>query len=177
MVIRCWKQEDVTLFREAVEASSAELAEFTPWVLPDPSNPLSLDERLAGFIEKFAAGEMFAYGLFDREETRVLGGAGLFARVGPDALEIGYWTRSEMTGVGYATETARALTDAAFNACCVSRTEIRCETRNVASAAVPRRLGYVLRETIQEESRIPGNPPVDLIVFEMHAESYKGAAP
>jgi RimJ/RimL family protein N-acetyltransferase len=172
LVLRAWVQEDVPLLREALHASADELGKWTPWVLPDPANPNALDERIAGFRAKFDTGEMFGYGVFDNAD-RLVGGAGLFARIGPDALEIGYWTHSAAAGRGYATEVARALNAAAFEECGVARVEIHCEPGNVASAAIPRRLGFRLRETIQAEARIAGNPPVELLIFEMIEAEYR----
>src|SRR5688500_1361312 len=104
MIVRCWEPHDVAALAEAIDASRDALTRWTPWVVPDPDDPDALNARLTMFREKFAAGEMFAYGMFDPAESRVLGGAGLFARVGPDALELGYWTRSDLSGRGYASE-------------------------------------------------------------------------
>jgi len=61
--------------------------------------------------------------------------------------EIGYWVRSDRTGRGYATAAARALTRAALQASpLVHRVQIRCDPANLASAAIPPKLGYRLDE-------------------------------
>ncbi len=54
--------------------------------------------------------ETIVYGIFDSNETVVLGGSGLHTRIGPGALEIGYWVQADHIGKGYATEVCAALT-------------------------------------------------------------------
>ena len=77
-----------------------------------------------------------------------MGGFGLHDRRGPGILEIGYWVRSDRTGRGYATAAAWALTGVAFDWFpLINRIEIRCDPANVASAAIPPKLGYRLDGT------------------------------
>jgi len=60
-------------------------------------------------------------------------------------VDIGYWIRSDRTGMGYATAAAKALTEAAFTLVPgVERVEIHMDRANEASAAVSRKLGYRL---------------------------------
>ncbi len=82
----------------------------------------------------------------DRESAPggVLGMFGLHSRVGPGALEIGYWVDAAHTGRGIATAGAAALTAAALALPGIERVEIHCDEANLASAAVPRKLGYRL---------------------------------
>ena len=95
----------------------------------------------------------FGYGLFEPAAATadsaisggaVVGGAGLHARLGPRALEIGYWVHVDRINRGYATAAASALTAAALALPNVERVEIHCDEANVRSAAVPRKLGYRL---------------------------------
>ena len=76
----------------------------------DPSELPVIEERLARFQAEFRAGANWACGIFLRSSGEVLGGVSLLARIGPGALELGYWLRNECTGRGYATEAAAALT-------------------------------------------------------------------
>ena len=69
---------------------------------------------------------------------------GLHGRIGPGALEIGYWVGEGHTGRGLATAGARALAEAALALPGVGRVEIHCDEANTASAAVPRKLGFRL---------------------------------
>jgi RimJ/RimL family protein N-acetyltransferase len=85
----------------------------------------------------------FQYAMIDAEQ-RIVGGAGLHARLGPGMMEIGYWVGEPFINRGYATAAAAALTQAAFQLGGVRQVEIRCDQANVRSAAVPRKLGYNL---------------------------------
>jgi len=69
-------------------------------------------------------------------------------------IEIGYWIRVDETGRGYASEAARAAFELASGLPHVSRLTIRCDERNVPSAAIPRRLGFRLASTTFEADRL-----------------------
>ena len=53
---------------------------------------------------------------------------------------------------GVATETAAALTRVGFEFLALDRMEIHCDVRNVRSAAVPRKLGYVHDATLRRRA-------------------------
>jgi RimJ/RimL family protein N-acetyltransferase len=74
----------------------------------------------------------------------VLGMIGLHRRVGPRAIEIGYWTHVAHAGRGYMTAAVTAVTEAAAALDDVDRVEIHTDEANLRSAAIPRRLGYRL---------------------------------
>lgn len=93
----------------------------------------------------------------------VVGAFGLHGRVGPGALEIGYWVGAEHVGRGIATTAARALTEAALALPGIERVEIRCDRANTASAAVPRRLGYRLDREIGVAVRAPAETGRQLV--------------
>lgn len=133
-------------------ASDAHLRRWTPWVVDGKVAGQSLDERLAHHAEAFAAGAEWVYGIFAPVTREVLGGCGLYPRVGPRAVEIGYWLSSAATGRGLATHAARALTRVAFASPDIDAVEIRCDPGNDASARVPHRLGYRIDGTQAESS-------------------------
>jgi RimJ/RimL family protein N-acetyltransferase len=157
LVLRAWRREDAAALKRALEASVDHLRVWTPWVADDAS---ATEEETAGrlgrFRESFFAGGDRLYGIFPPDEREVFGGVGLYARVGPNALELGYWLRADATGRGYATEAARALTRAAFAHFAAERVEIHCDPDNAASAAVARRLGYRHVATLRETERVDG---------------------
>jgi RimJ/RimL family protein N-acetyltransferase len=104
LVLRCWRREDAALLKEAVDSSLEELQRWLSWALLDPRDLALWQYRLQRKEADFAEGTDFEYGVFDRGESRVLGGSGLHARIGPGALGIGYWVRSDSTNRGLATE-------------------------------------------------------------------------
>ena len=143
LVLRRWALTDAERLLAAIEHSLPELREWMPWASVQPTL-----ESVRAFLERSGseAGSVveMGFGLFEAD-GEVVGGFGLHRRRGPGILEIGYWVRSDRTGRGYATSAARTLTDTGF-VCFpdVDRIEIRCHPANLASAAVPPKLGYHL---------------------------------
>jgi len=168
---RCWQPGDAPLLKDAIDDTIPDLQRWTPWVIPDPNEVATLVERIERFRDQFAAGQSFIYGLFDAAGIRVLGQAGLYGRVGPNALEVGYWIRSSEAGQGLATEVTRALTDLAFRACGVARVELRCDVQHTASSAIARRLGFQLREVLKQEA-LEGHSTHELQVWQKLPDSY-----
>ena len=165
LVLRCWEPVDAPLLREAVDASLDHLRPWMPWAASEPASLATTIERLTRYKEAFEAGEDFVYGVFSGDESRVVGGSGLHTRVGPSALEIGYWIRAEDTGRGLATEAARALTTAGLQVPDISQIQIHCDPNNVRSRRVPERLGYRLLEVRRADKVTSSGEPRDTMVF------------
>jgi len=157
-VLRAWSTVDAARLRAALDASDAHLRAWTPWVVDGRIPGMTLEQRLAQHEAEFAAGKEWVYGLFSTDGAEVLGGCGLYARIGAGALELGYWLAQGHTGRGLATRAAEALTRVAFTDPTVDRVEIRCDPGNAASARVPARLGYRVVEPKE---------PTDLQVWEL----------
>ena len=160
LVIRCWELRDAALLKEAIDSSLDHLRPRMPWAQKEPEDLNAKIERLRRWISEFDAGRDFFYGIFSRDETRVIGGTGLHTRRGPGTLEIGYWIRADSINQGFATETTEALTRAAFETDGIRRVEIHCDIDNVPSAAIPRKLGFTLETILKEE-------PMDKMVWAM----------
>jgi RimJ/RimL family protein N-acetyltransferase len=143
LVLRSWRLEHAPTLLAAIQASVAELRRFMPWATTDPTLAAVLE-----FVGSVVDGPAIGYGLFEAD-GELVGGCGLHDRRGPGILEIGYWVRSDRTGRGYATAVARALTTVALERFPeVNRVEIRCDPANLASAAIPPKLGYRLVEVV-----------------------------
>lgn len=130
----------------------------------------SLEHRLEQHAAKFEAGTEWVWGLFSPDGAEVLGGCGLYPRVGPNAVEVGYWLAAGQTGRGLATRAAAALTAVAFASPAIEHVEIRCERRNAASARIPERLGYALID-----SASVGAPP-ELMVWRISRAEHDAAS-
>jgi RimJ/RimL family protein N-acetyltransferase len=142
LVIRCWDPADAPLAKEAIDSSLDHLREWMPWAEAEPTTLEEKRSLLESFARMFASGEDAVYGIFDRDERRVVGGTGLHPRLTGDAREIGYWIRADAIGRGLATESTAALTRVGFELDGLEWMEIHCDPENSRSAAIPRKLGY-----------------------------------
>ena len=165
LVLRCWDPHDAPRVKEAVDSSLDHLRPWMPWAREEPRPLEEKAELLRRFRGQFDLGRNFVYGIFDREESEVVGGSGLHTRVGPDAFEIGYWIRADRIGQGLATEATAALTRVGLELCGGDRIEIRVDPSTTRSAAVPRKLGF--REEATLRRRLPAfdGAPRDATIF------------
>lgn len=176
LVIRCYEPRDAPLLKEATDASLDHLREFMPWSQHEPRPLEEKVELMKLFRAEFDLRQNFTFGIFAADETELLGSTGLHPRVGPRGLEIGYWVRASATRRGIATENAAALTRVGFEVCGADRIEIRVEPRNVASAGVPRKLGFVEEVTLRRRLPAPeGEPLRDLTIWRMFREDFDPA--
>ncbi|HMI29927.1 MAG TPA: GNAT family protein [Gaiellaceae bacterium] len=170
LVLRCWEPRDAPLLKEAVDSSIDHLLPWMPWAAHEPQ---SLEEKVAllrQFRGKFDLGQDFTYGIFTRDEQRVVGGTGLHTRIGDEAFEIGYWIRASRAGEGLGTESTAALTRVAFELTDVDRIEIRCEPENERSRAIPRKLGYLEEATLRRRLRQP--EPRDVVIYSLFRSDF-----
>ncbi len=169
LVLRCWTVSDAPRFKRSLDASLPEMQAWIDWTRREPSEITVIEERLAGYERDFHDGGNALYAILDRDEADVLGGIGLYRRVGPGALEVGYWIRSDQAGRGLATEATRILSAIGLRLAGVERLEIHCDPRNGASVAIPRKLGYDHRETHQGPVREDGAPARETMVWVLDA--------
>jgi RimJ/RimL family protein N-acetyltransferase len=173
LTVRCCEPPiDAAPMQAAIDASLDDLRQWIPWAGEEPMPVEKKTELLAAFQANFLARRDAAYVLIDRADDSFLGGAGLHPRRGPGVLEIGYWLRSDRTGRGYMTEAVAALTRVVLEYYRVPRAEIRCDPRNAASAAVPRRLGYSLERTLSAEAVDATGQPRDTMIWALTDMQY-----
>jgi RimJ/RimL family protein N-acetyltransferase len=145
VVLRSYRGDELPALLEAVTASLEHLRPWMPWASADP-----LKSGLSSFVRQAAAtfhqGEDFNYAIWDDAARLLAGGAGLHPRLGPGRIEIGYWVRDGWLRRDIATASARAG---------IEEVHIHCDEANVASAAVPRRLGFRLIRTVDDEVHAP----------------------
>ena len=103
-----------------------------------------------------AGGRTVDGGSAGHKDGALVGTIGLHRRVAEDAIEIGYWIAAGRTRRGYGTMAARAATSLAAALPGIRHVEIHCDEANVASAAIPRKLGYRLDRTEPHEPEAPG---------------------
>ena len=155
------RASDVPEMVSAINFSLDELRPWFPWALV-PATDTSVGSFIEDVGRKWDEGTGFAFvgrelgGEDATPSGGVVCGCGLHVRVGPGALEIGYWVRSDRTRRGIATRAAGALTHAAFALPGVERVQIHCDQSNQPSAGVAAKLGYTLDRTEPKEPAAPG---------------------
>lgn len=144
---------DAASLREAVLESQNELIPWMPWAMAIPTEE-EYEIRIRQGRLKFLAREDLWLLLFLRGTNVCVGSSGLH-RIdwAVPKFEIGYWVRTSYSGQGYITEAVNGITDFAFKTLGARRMEIRCDAKNVRSAAVARRTGYVLEGTLYQDAR------------------------
>jgi RimJ/RimL family protein N-acetyltransferase len=152
LVIRCYNPADAPLLAESVTESLEHLRPWMPWVYNEPEPIEEKVRRLKLFRGNFDLGQNFTYGIFNPEETKLIGGTGLHTRLSGTELEIGYWIHKDYINRGLVTESTAALVKVAFEIVHVHRLEIHCDPGNFASAAIPRKLGFTHEGTLRAKT-------------------------
>jgi RimJ/RimL family protein N-acetyltransferase len=176
IVVRCWSPDDAPLAKKAEDESRDHLRPFMLWADRVPETMTEMVDKLRLFRSWFDAGDDFMFGAFSRDDGSCVGGAGLHPRVGKGGIEIGYWTHVDHVRKGYATEVAGALTRAAIEVGHMRWVEIKVATTNVASAAVPLKLGFVHEATLKQRLLLTNGKVDDAQVFTMLARDYDASA-
>jgi RimJ/RimL family protein N-acetyltransferase len=176
LVIRCYDPRDAALLKEAVDASIEHLRPWMPWIRFEPQTVAEKVELLRGFRGAFDLGTNFVYGIFNLDETTLLGGTGLHERGGDGSLEIGYWVAAPAIGQGIATEAAAVLTRAGIEICGLGRIDIQVASTNERSLAIPRKLGFTQEGVLRRRLESAGDgPPSDSVLFTLLREELPGS--
>ena len=172
-VLRVMTASDVPVWKHALEASDVHLRPWTPWVIDGRVPGLTLEQRLEIDADAFASSERWVYGIFNSDESEVIGGCGLYPRVGPRAVEIGYWVAAAHTRKGIARQATLELTRLAFASSDIDHIDVRCEERNEVSARVASGLGYRMIDPAKSDAPpIPGSESTPLQTWRMTREEF-----
>jgi RimJ/RimL family protein N-acetyltransferase len=142
IVLRRWLVSDAERQAQAITASEEHLRPWMGWMAAEPQPIERRREMLASWEEEWSRGGDTRYAVL--VDGSVAGSCGLHRRLGPDALEIGYWIHACFVRRGLATKVARLLTETAFSVPGINHVEIHHDKANIPSSGVPRRLGYEL---------------------------------
>ncbi len=149
-----WRASDLESLFAAVAAS---LDHLRPWLAFAAEHSR---DSVARFLTESDAGwergERFRYAIRDTGAA-LAGSAALMARIGPGGLEIGYWVGARHLRRGIATLAAAALTEQGLALAGIDRIEIHHDEANLASAAVPARLGFRRLGAFAAEPKAPAD--------------------
>ncbi len=151
VLVRPYREDDAEALFEAMNESRDHLR---PW-MPFADEHKTIDESRNWIIHTMAQWLLrndLILSIWDLSTGRYLGGTGLHPHDWETGyFEMGYWLRASAEGYGYVTEAAQLLTNYALDSLQANRLEIRCDELNVRSAAVPKRLGYVLEGRLRNQ--------------------------
>lgn len=150
------RESDADEVSLATRASMDHLKPWMPWANEASTSRPAQRERCRAAEGLWETGTDYQFALRQEASGPVIGNFGLHRRVGPGAIEIGYWVHADFAGQGYGTAGARALTEASFGLDDVTRVEIHTDEANTKSAAIPRRLGYRLDRVEAHPAEAPG---------------------
>ena len=161
VVVRRYQRDDAATLVAAVTESIEHLRLWMPWIQFEPQTV----EQRRTWIEQcnieWDGDENYTFCMVaPDDDALIVGGTGLHRRGGPGTIEIGYWVHVDHIGQGIATESARLLTDVAFALDGIDVVEIHHDKANVASGAVPRRLGYRFVGEHAREAQAPAESGV-----------------
>jgi RimJ/RimL family protein N-acetyltransferase len=140
---------------EAVMVSMEHLRPWMPWARGyTPRMAAEFVERHSGQADQTPVDDA-PYVIRDRRGC-LLGVCGLHARLGAHRLEIGYWVDVRHTRRGVATLACAALTELALTIPELTVVEIHHDQANLASAAIPAKLGYEHVATCRDTPEAPG---------------------
>jgi RimJ/RimL family protein N-acetyltransferase len=153
---------------------------LSPWIprrVADPATIPEVEQRLELFAADFANDLKWRYGMFSPDGQTILGEIDLFPRNAIDRVvygesdraEIGYWLRKDLTGQGLVTEGVETIMEIARGLPRITRLEIRCDAANLASSAIPKRLGFTLDTTLEEPPSTPGERSSQLQIWALNS--------
>jgi len=161
LVLKRWEPEWADEALAAVTESMPELRPFLPWATDD-YGPESSRDYIARSGEAWTEGTQFNYAIFTTI-GELIGSIGLMTRMGPDVLEIGYWTRSPFAGRGYMTAAVEAITRVALALPGIKRVAIKYDQANVASGRVAAKAGFAEVGREHREPEAPGETSTTII--------------
>jgi len=154
----------------AIDGNRDHLMRFMTWA----KNHTNIDITRAWIREarsKFEAMTDFSYGIWTKDDGRMVGGCGLHVRGEPmpNGLEIGYWLCEREQRKGFAREATIFLTRVAFEIAKADRVVIRADVDNRESRRVPEAIGFTF-EGIARKSLRAGDIARDAAIYAMTSD-------
>jgi RimJ/RimL family protein N-acetyltransferase len=165
LTVRPYRESDAQALFEAVAESRDHIR---PW-LPFADAHQTVEESRDWVIHQEAnwlTREDLILSIWEKATSRFLGSTGIHPKNWEHrCFEIGYWLRVSAAGHGYMTEAVQLLTNYAFASLAANRVEIHCDERNVRSAAIPRRLGFIQEARMRNDMAAPDGTLRTTLVF------------
>ncbi|MEC0255651.1 GNAT family N-acetyltransferase [Paenibacillus lautus] len=151
LLVRMPLPGDGKIVYESIKVSINELKEWMPFAQNEQTEQM-IESNIRDAHAKFLTREDLRLLIFHKETNHFIGSSGLH-RIDWNVpkFEIGYWIDSRFSGSGFMTEAVQGITDFAFSNLKARRVEIRCDSLNLKSKAIPERLGFQLEGTLRND--------------------------
>ena len=157
IVLREWTEDDAPALGAAIAESIEHLRPWLPWVAGEPIG----EAARRAWIREGHAGSDRVYGIWI--EGEIAGGCGFHDRVGPGAMEIGYWVHPRFLRRGVATAAVRRLCEIAFADPAIERLEIHHDRANAASGRVAAAAGFEYVREQPDTKRAPADSGIEWV--------------
>lgn len=132
----------------SIDKNRAHLKEWFPW----ESETKKIEDSMKYLFETEEREKKFEeldYGIY--LENKFIGKISAFdINKKNQRCEIGYWLSKDFINKGYMTEAVKVLEKYLFEDVKINRIQIRCDIRNIASASVAKKCGYVFEGELRE---------------------------
>ena len=152
LTIRAPRFEDAQEIVEAVTESLKELRPWMPWAKEPPTLEFEQTRMRRAMAQWITRENLLLHVYLKGTSTFIVGGGLHRMDWESGKFEIGYWVRTKFTGQGYVAEAVHGITQFAFTHLKANRIEILCDARNVRSAAVAKRCGFLLEGILRRDS-------------------------
>ncbi|MFD1738783.1 GNAT family N-acetyltransferase [Bacillus salitolerans] len=144
LLIRSPKPGDGKAVSDAIRASMSELKPWMPFARQEQTDE-QVEENIRQSYVQFLSREDLRLLVFRKDTMEFVASSGLH-RIDWNVrkFEIGYWIDTRYSGNGYMTEAVQGIASFAFSELQARRVEIRCDSKNSKSRAIPEKLGFVL---------------------------------
>ncbi|MED0671229.1 GNAT family N-acetyltransferase [Aneurinibacillus aneurinilyticus] len=152
LLIRMPKPGDGKAVYAAIKSSINELKPWLPFAQKEQTEQdveANIREAHASFLKR----EDLRLLIFHKDTGEFIASSGLH-RIDwtVPKFEIGYWIDKRFSGHGYMTEAVQGISNFAFDKLKASRVEIRCDSKNEKSRAIPERLGFILEGILRNDN-------------------------
>ena len=173
LIIRCYEPADVWMLNESVNRSQAHLLPYMSWAVDGPFDLQHHVNYISTTRSRFDRDEDYTMGIFLKDSGLFIGGGGLHKRVGPNAIEIGYWIDVNYIKNAYATELTKALAKVAFDILGIQRVVITIHEKNEWSKKIPINLGWKYEGTERRKFTDYLGMVHDIESYSMFADEYR----
>lgn len=176
VVLRRYKNGDGVYLFQALEESRQHLAPWQGWIVRMQTLN-DCESAVRRFQSEWQLRTRLAWFVQDHKTNEFLGNIQLeHIDWETPSFGIGYWLRASAQGHGYITQAARLVCRVAFETLGAQRVHIECDAKNIRSAQVAHRLGFVREGRLRNERRNSSGELQDTLQFSMLPADYESAS-